>query len=126
MAENGRSALIVAQPSRMRDGLRALLRTVSNLKTIAQAEDGLSALELMNQHHPTLILLGSNLSNEDIRAVLGQAKTGPIQTRCLVLANNVHQQSIALENGADSVLLIGFPTEKFFTTVEELLSTKAA
>jgi DNA-binding NarL/FixJ family response regulator len=106
----------------MRDGLRALLKTVPHLNLVEQAGDSLSALEMASRRHPALILLGSNLPDEDIQMVLHQTRATQPGTRCLVLVNNVHQQSLAQAKGADSVLLTGFPTEKFLMTIEALLA----
>jgi DNA-binding NarL/FixJ family response regulator len=91
----------------MRDGLRALLRTVPYLNLVEQADDGLSALEIAGRHHPALILLGSNLPAEDIQTVLHQTRATQPAPRCLVLVNNVQQQSLAQAEGADSILLTG-------------------
>jgi DNA-binding NarL/FixJ family response regulator len=106
----------------MRDGLRALLRTVPHLNPIEQADDSLSALEIASRHHPALILLGSNLPDEDIQSVLRKTRTTQPETRCLVLVDNLQQQSLAQAKGADRVLLTGFPTEVFLMTIEELLA----
>ena len=122
MAENRASVLIIAKPSRMRDGLRALLRTIPYLTLVGQVDDGLSAIKTMTDQHPTLVLLGANLLDEDIQTVLAQIKAKWPETRCIVLVDNVQQQWIAKAAGADSALLVGFPAAKFINTIQELLS----
>ena len=122
MAENGASVLIIAKPSRTRDGLRALLRTIPYLTIVGQVDDGLSALKTMTDQHPTLVLLGANLPDEDIQTVLTQTKSRWPETRSIVLVDNVQQQWIAKAAGADSALLVGFPAAKFVSTIEDLLS----
>ena len=122
MAENRASVLIIAKPSRMRDGLRALLRTIPYLTLVGQVDDGPSAIKTMTDQHPTLVLLGANLPDEDIQTVLAQIKTRWPETRCIVLVDNVQQQWIAKAAGADSALLVGFPASKFVSTIQELLS----
>ena len=122
MAENRASVLIIAKPSRMRDGLRALLRTIPYLTLVGQVDDGLSAIKTMTDQHPTLVLLGANLLDEDIQTVLAQIKARWPETRCIVLVDNVQQQWIAKAAGADSALLVGFPAAKFISTIQELLS----
>ena len=122
MAENRASVLIIAKPSRMRDGLRALLRTIPYLTLVGQVDDGLSAIKTMTDQHPTLVLLGANLLDEDIQTVLAQIKARWPETRCIVLVDNVQQQWIAKAAGADSALLVGFPASKFVSTIQELLS----
>jgi DNA-binding NarL/FixJ family response regulator len=122
MAENRASVLIIAKPSRMRDGLRALLRTIPYLTLVGQVDDGLSAIKTMTDQHPALVLLGANLLDEDIQTVLAQIKAKWPETRCIVLVDNVQQQWIAKAAGADSALLVGFPASKFVSTIQELLS----
>lgn len=122
MAQNRASVLIIAKPSRMRDGLRALLRTIPYLTLVGQVDDGLSAIKTMTDQHPTLVLLGANLLDEDIQTVLVQIKAKWPETRCIVLVDNVQQQWIAKAAGADSALLVGFPASKFVSTIQELLS----
>ena len=122
MAENGASVLIIAKPSRMRDGLRALLRTIPYLTIVGQADDSLTALKIVTEQHPKLLLLGANLPDDDIQAVLSQTKANWPETRSIVLADNFQRQWIAKAAGADRVLLAGFPPAKFVSTIAELLS----
>lgn len=122
MVNKDTSALIVAKPSRIRDSLRALLRAMPSVKIIRQVDDGSTALEMVMAHHPTLMLLGSNLPDDELKTLLTQTKTIQPHTRCIVLAATSHQQWIARNFGADSVLFAGFPAAAFFTTIEQLLA----
>ncbi|MBN1992443.1 MAG: response regulator transcription factor [Anaerolineae bacterium] len=116
------SALIVASPGRMRDGLRALLRNVPRIGAILQADDSSSSLEMIVKEQPALVLLDSKLADDDIQNVLQQIKIESPQTRCIVLADNSEQQWLAKTAGADSVLLTGYSTEILFATIEGVLS----
>jgi DNA-binding NarL/FixJ family response regulator len=115
-------ALIVSRPSRMRDSLRALLRATAQVEIIDVASDGKSALRMIATYQPALVLLASNLPREEICAVLQQTKSKWPQTRCLVLAGTLNQQYVAKAVGADRVLLAGFPANKFYNTIQELLT----
>jgi len=120
--ENNASALIVVRSPRIREGVRALLKSIPYLEIIDQADDGPSALKMVADHHPALVLLDSNLPDEEAWAVLKQTKALWPQTQCLVLATSAEQQWIAKAAGADEVLLTGFPASKFFTVIDGLLS----
>ncbi len=120
--KNDASILLVARPSRMRDGLRALLRTIPYLKIVGQADDSLSALAIFSEQRPLLVLLGANLPAEEVQTFLAQTKAEWPETRCIVLVDSFQQQWLAETAGADSVLLTGFPAAKFVNTIEELLS----
>ncbi len=117
--------LIAVRSGRMRDSLRAMLRAIPQVRVIGQVEDGPSALRMLIEHCPSLVLLASNLPGDAAWGVLKQTKNEQSQTRCLVLADTIHQQWKAEAAGADSVLLAGFPATKFFATMEELLSVPA-
>ena len=120
--KNNASVLLVARPSRMRDGLRALLRTIPYLKVVGQADDSPSALTIFSEQHPALVLLGANLPSEEVQSVLAQTKAEWAETRCIVLVDSFQQQWLGETAGADSVLLTGFQPAKFVSTIEELLS----
>ncbi len=122
MVQKNVSALIVAKPSRIRDGIRALLRSVSYIKVIGQVDDASGAMKMVTDYHPTLVLLGSNLPNDEIQAVLKQTKAQQPQTGCIVLANTAQQQGIAKAAGADSVLFAGLSATKFFASIDKILN----
>ena len=115
-------ALIVASPGRIRDSLKTMLRAVPRIETVYQANDGPTASKIITEYHPVLVLLDSKLANNDIQSVSRHIKTESPQTRCIVLVDNVQQQWMAKVADADSVLAIGCPATKFFSTIEELLS----
>jgi DNA-binding NarL/FixJ family response regulator len=115
-------ALIVAHPGRIRDGLRTLLRATPRIETVFQADDGPSALKIITEHHPALVLLDSKLANNDIQSVARYIKTESPQTRCIILVDHARQQWMAKVADADSVLPIGCPAGEFFATVEGVLA----
>jgi DNA-binding NarL/FixJ family response regulator len=122
MMKNDASVLLVAKPSRMRDGLRALLRTIPHLKIVGQADDSPSALALVAEQRPALVLIGANLPHDEVQAVLTQTKAECPEARCIVLVDSFQRQWLAETAGADSVLLTGFPAAKFVGIIEEMLS----
>ncbi len=118
----GESTLIVARPGRLRDALNALLTTIPRLEIVGQADDDSSALKMVTQRRPTLILLDSTLPGEEVEVVLAQIKANWPQTRCIVLADNSQQQQVAKIAGADEVVVKGYPTEHLLASIEKLLS----
>lgn len=114
-------ALIAATPGRIRDSWQALLRAIPGINTIELANDRSSAVQIVTDHQPGLVLLESKLT-DNLPDVLRQIKTDSPQTRCIVLADTFEQQWLAQNAGADSVLLAGTPAEMFFAVVEGVLS----
>jgi DNA-binding NarL/FixJ family response regulator len=115
------SALIVARPGRMRNGLRALLRTIPRIEIVGQVDQGSAALGMVTLERSALVLLDSSLPFEEMRMALKQIKAEWPQTRCIVLVDNLQQQGMAQAAGADGVLLKGFAAETLFMTIDEVL-----
>ena len=116
--------LLVTNPGRIRDGLRALLRTIPQIGTIYQATDGSAATQIITKNQPMLVLWESKLFKDDVHSISNQIKTVPSGTRCILLIDNLRQQSLAELTGIDTVLLSGFSAWDFLVTVEKLLPQK--
>jgi DNA-binding NarL/FixJ family response regulator len=105
----------------MRNGLRALLRTIPRIEIVGQVDQGSAALEMVTLERSALVLLGSSLPFEEMRMALKQIKAEWPQTQCIALVDNIQQQGIARASGADGVLLKGFAAETLFMTIDEVL-----
>jgi DNA-binding NarL/FixJ family response regulator len=115
------SVLIVARPGRIREGLRALLRSIPRLEIVGEVNEGSAAMEMVTRERPALVMLSSSLPLEEAELALRQIKAEWPQTQCIVIANNIQHQGMARAAGADDVLLKGFAAETLFTTIDEVL-----
>ena len=70
---NGTSVLIVARPTRMRDGLRTLLKAMPQIEVVEQVDDAASVVNMITSNPPTLVLLDSNLPDHQVKTVLNLA-----------------------------------------------------
>lgn len=111
----------MAKPGRLREALCTLLKAASRLEPIEQVDDSPSALKIVNECDPGLVLLDAHLPDNEISALLGQIKAKRPQTRCIVLANTVEQQQAAKRAGADEVLLKGFSTANLLEAIDKLM-----
>jgi DNA-binding NarL/FixJ family response regulator len=118
-------AIIAAAPGRIRESWQALLRAIPRINTIQLADDQPSALQIVTDQQPGLVLLDSKLT-DSLPDMLRQIKTGSPQTHCIVLVDTFEQQWLAKNTGADSVLLAGTSAEMFFAIVEGVLSWPSA
>ncbi|MFC1974951.1 hypothetical protein ACFLXQ_00965 [Chloroflexota bacterium] len=117
------SVLIISKPGSLRDSLKTFFRVIPRIGTIYQIDDIPAALGAMAQHHPALVLLDANIFNGNSpSAAVRQLKAAETQSRCLVLADDERQQQQAQDAGADVSLLKGFPADKLYEVIEELLS----
>lgn len=121
MMQRNPSALIVAPPSRWREGLEAIVRAIPQIEGVDWADDGPSALRMIAEHPPGLVLLDADLPGDEARTVLRQVKAGWPQTRCIVLVNNGQQRQVVNTDGADAVLVKGFLATKLAETIAKLL-----
>lgn len=120
------SVFIVAKPGRLRDSLKAMLRTAPYLRIVGQADDTISAIPPLAQFQPDLLLVGTNFSATGVTQLVLAAKSRSPHTRCMVLVDNLEQMWQTTAAGADSVLLAGFPSTTFFSAIEALrLQTSA-
>jgi DNA-binding NarL/FixJ family response regulator len=119
---NGNELVLIAgRPCRMRDSLHILLKTMPGIDIIGHADDGSSALRMITERQPALVLLDTNLPGEMFFTLLKRIKGNGCRSRCLVLADNVQQRQEAQAAGADAALVKGFPAVELFETIEGLL-----
>jgi DNA-binding NarL/FixJ family response regulator len=119
--KNHASALIIARPGRLRDGLQTVLAAMPQIETVDRADDLRSALRMAAEHQPALVLLNTDLINGQTRETLEQIRAKSSGARCIVLADDVQQQQRAKAVGADDVLLRGFSVTELFASVDRLL-----
>jgi len=114
-------ALIVARPGRLRDAWRALLMATPLIGHVHQADDEPSALGLVESVQPQLVLLDSDMADGGPWTLLQQIKADHPECGSVVLVCNLQERAQAEAAGADVVLLRGFPAERLFQVIEELL-----
>lgn len=88
--------LLVDDHKLFRAGIRSLLKTLSDIEVVAEAEDGREALRLIKAHRPDVVLLdimmpGLNGLDTAARAV----RTCPA-TRVIMLSMNASEDSVLL------------------------------
>jgi len=115
-------ALIVTGPDSLQNGLVALITTMPQIHAVLVAEEAAGALRVIADHRPALVLLDMILPKNGASTVLKEIKSKWPSTRCIALADDVHQQQEAEAAGADVVLIKGYPAAKLIAAIEGLLS----
>jgi len=113
--------LLMAQPGTLRDSLRALLSTLSGVQTM-QTHDVQSAQVAIRAFHPALLIVDLQPSGGRLNEYMGLLRAESGHVKCVVLADGVQQQELALAAGADVVLLHGFPASRLATTIAQLVN----
>lgn len=116
-----RSALVVARPSPLRDGLVALLWSIPLLSAVYVADSLAVALRTLTIHGSTLLLVDADLPGGEAWTLIRQVKGRWPQTRCVVMTDTTRSVQQAEDAGASRVLLKGYPAAKLSTVLESLL-----
>jgi DNA-binding NarL/FixJ family response regulator len=112
--------VIVSRPGILKESLRAGLASASQIEIIKSVGDGLSALNAIQEYQPKLVVIDSNLLEDEILALLRHVKQmWPAAVCCLVLTTTVRQEKWAVANGADAV----WPRHRSLRDLNELLTT---
>jgi DNA-binding NarL/FixJ family response regulator len=121
MGENRALVLIVVRPGPLRDGVEALMTTVSRIEIVGKVESASSALRLVLSCRPDLVLLDAGLPGDEGWNVLAHCRREHPGLRCILFADDTEQVREGRAAGADAVFLKGFPAEEIVGTVERLL-----
>lgn len=100
--------ILLADDHRMvREGLKQLLETDSEINVVAEAGDGYECLNLTNKTKPDIVLLDINMPNMDGIQVLNIMKQQKMLYKVIVLTihNEIEYLVKALEIGCDGFIL---------------------
>ena len=112
-------ALVVSSSGSLQNGLLALMTTIPTISAVLVAEDVNSALRVVENHQPALIILDMSLA--EVQEVVQQIKSRCSNIHLIVLVEDIAQQKEVEELGVDSVLLKGFPAQKLIAIVENII-----
>ena len=116
------SALIVAKPGPLRDGIQALMIAIPQIEAVYETSDLSSALDMVFDRCSALVLLDSGLYRGEIRPSVRRVKAQWPEARCIFLADDVQQQREGESAGADAALLKGLPATQLVAAVVGLLA----
>jgi DNA-binding NarL/FixJ family response regulator len=115
------SALIIAGPGPLRDGLRALLGTMPQIRSVSVVNDLGSALKAEVPPTPALVLLDGGSTKDQVWLAVRRVKGRWPQARVIILVSDVEQEGEAEAAGADAVLLQGLPAGRLVAAVVRVL-----
>lgn len=95
---------IVSRPGIMQQSLRTSLSACPWIVVVASFGDGLTALSHLAQSHPSILVIDSNLLDEEVDALLDAVKTSQPAIRCLVLTRSSLRREQLLIHGADTAI----------------------
>jgi DNA-binding NarL/FixJ family response regulator len=104
----------------VRAGVRRVLESHAGVEIIAEAEDGLAALECIERHSPDIVVLDLALPRLHGLEVLQRAKRIRPELRIIVLTMHANREYLAqaLQAGADSYLLKESAAHELLNAIE--------
>ncbi|MBI3967109.1 MAG: response regulator transcription factor [Chloroflexi bacterium] len=124
MDNGGVRVVVVGKPGPVRDGLCALLTAIPQIDLVDQADNLQAALPDFGQRRPALVVIDSDVADNDIVAMLLEMRTGWPDARCVAFADDPGQQRAAKAAGASAALLKGARAAEIVNILECLLYDK--
>ncbi len=115
--DRSRRAIIVSMPGTMQESLRANLEAIPGMEVVALASGCLSAVRLVQEKQPDVVVIDSNLSEDEVIAFLKDVKRVHPEIRLVVLTHTTRQQWRILDNGADAALSRWSPAVEFTNAI---------
>ena len=106
------SAVVVAGDEETRVLLRGLLR-LHHFRVDGEAEGATQCLELIREHHPTLLVADVNLAEGSPSSLVAEARKSAPDMRVILVAPASRPPAPAGEHGPDVVLLRPFRIRQF-------------
>lgn len=111
---------IVSRPGIMQQSLRASVAACPRIAVIASCGDGLTALHQVRKLRPALLVIDSNLLDEEVEALIVAVKAEQPTIGCLVVVMSSRQEGRMLALGADAVMLRDVPPQKLHEALARL------
>ena len=97
--------IVVSRPGIMQQSLRASLTACPSIAVVATFGDGLTTMNQLARIHPGIVVIDSNLLEEEVDALIAAVKISQPAIRCLVFLKSTQQEMRMLAAGADAVTL---------------------
>ena len=116
--------LIVDDQTLMREGLRTILSLEDDFEIVGTAEDGVAALEILNNEPVDLVLMDVRMPRMDGVECTREIAVRHPATRVLILSTFAEDEAVydALRSGAIGYLLKDLPSENLVTAIREAMA----
>lgn len=113
-----RKAIVVSMPGIMQQSLRAVLEAMTGVEVVALAGGCLSALALVQEKQPDLVVVDCNQPEDEVIAFLKDVKRSHPGIRLVAITQTTRQGRRILDNGADAVLSRWSPARDFANAID--------
>ena len=110
----------------LRQGLRSLLSTSEDLEVVGEAGDGMSAIRIIKEVDPDLVLLDLNMPKMDGIAVIKEIKQRSPETKILALTMHRKEDYVleVFNSGGDGYCLKSSGHEDLMMAIQAVLAGK--
>lgn len=118
--------VIVEDHKILRQGLRSLLSMSEHLDVVGEAGDGMSAIRIINESDPDLVLLDINMPKMDGIAVIKEIKQRSPETKVLALTMHRKEDYVleVFNSGGDGYCLKSSGHEDLMMAIQAVLTGK--
>jgi DNA-binding NarL/FixJ family response regulator len=113
--------LLLFKPGSLRDGLNALLYTISDVQLVVHANDASAALEFCRENPNILIIMEIKPGDRDLLAQVPEMKVLNPQKRVIALIHNEDDREAAEQAGMDMILDVGTRAPELKAKIEDLV-----
>lgn len=108
----------------VRDGVKSLLESESNVEVVGEAIDGLDALRVIHETKPDLIIIDIRMPNFTGIEVIEKLRIEGNFTKAIVLSMHESEEYVlkSIKAGADGYLLKGSSKEEFLKALHTVVS----
>ncbi|MBE2220100.1 MAG: hypothetical protein IAF02_01085 [Anaerolineae bacterium] len=113
--------LIVAQPSRFRDGLKAIVQALAWVGKAGTVEQWTAVSDYVLRYQPAIVIFDINDLAPITWVEAGYLRSACQNTKCIAIIDRAQQRSMAQAMETDAILLRGFSTELLYDTMRTLI-----
>jgi len=120
-----RKKIVIAEDQKiLREGLKSLLTSTDDFEVVAEAEDGLNALRLVEKYKPDLLLLDLSMPRMSGMSVIRDTKIQVPGTKILILTVHESEEYIleVFNSGADGYCLKDASRSELIMAIKRVLS----
>jgi DNA-binding NarL/FixJ family response regulator len=113
--------LIVAQPSRFREGLKTIIQALTWVGKVNTLEHWTAVSNYVLRYHPAFVIFDMSDLDTITWVEAGTLRKSCRKTKCIAVIDRAQQRSKAQAMEADAILLRGFSTDLLYDTMRTLI-----
>jgi DNA-binding NarL/FixJ family response regulator len=113
--------LVVARPSRFRDGLKAVIQALSWVERVGMVDSWAGIPEYLRRFHPAIVLFDIDELDPITWVEAEKLRSACQHTKCIAIIDRAQQRDVAHAMGVDATLLRGFSTDLLYHTLRTMV-----